>query len=204
MNSFLLWILSFIVLYKYAAIFIILMFGGLLTPYPAGAVITGSAFLATGGYLNLNLVILTSFIGSVVGDVIGYWFTIFFGERILGFLGLRRAMRDARVRSVFAHFASRPLMTIFLSRFAFTQVVNIFAGLAKVSFKKFFFVSAFGELLDVLVLIALGVFFGDNVNLIFNILGVFGTVVAIFLVGFILLGIKKSRQHRDGSKSLLP
>ncbi len=195
MNAFIQWLLTVVLLYKYAAIFGILIFGGFITPYPAGIVIVAAAFFATQGYLSLPLVLGSAILGSIVGDQAGYWLSRKYGEAILNRIGLHRAITSPQFKSFEAHLAAHPTATIFLSRFSFTQVVNILAGIAKVPYRKFFVVSVIGEILDVVFLVVCGILFGGSWAVLIRLLGIFGASATILLVLVILLAWKQPIRH---------
>jgi membrane-associated protein len=195
MNEFIQWLLTVVLLYKYVAIFGILIFGGFVTPYPAGIVIVAAAFFSTQGYLSFPLVLASALLGSIVGDQAGYWLSRRYGVPILRKIGLGRAIDSAQFRSFEAHLAAHPIWTIFLSRFSFTQIVNILAGIANVRYRTFFIVSVVGEILDVIFLVVCGILFGGSWTVLFRLLGIFGTSVTILLVLVILLAWKQPIRH---------
>ena len=63
-------LLSYVLIYKYLAIFIITYLGALAFPLPSGTVVAASAAFAIQGYLNFPLVLFIGILGNVTGDMI--------------------------------------------------------------------------------------------------------------------------------------
>ena len=75
-------ILPYILLYKYIALFVITFLASIALPIPAGGLLVASAAFASQGYFNIVKVIIVVIIANVLGDNVCYWLTRIFGIKI--------------------------------------------------------------------------------------------------------------------------
>ncbi len=157
-------LLPYVFSYKYIAIFIITYAGALLLPLPSGTIIAAATAFGTQGYLNPWMVFFVGVLGNVAGDNTGYWLARKYGIQTLEHLGFRKLIHSERFKVVEKQIDDHPLLTVFWSRYltAIAPTVNIIAGLGKVSFKKYFFFEATGEIAEVGTNFAIGYAFGEN------------------------------------------
>ena len=192
------WLLTTVLVYKYAAIFLITFLNGVLVIIPGGAVLIASGYIIGQGYLSLPYVIISGTLGSVAGDVMLYWITRRFGETFLTRIGLGRFIRSTGFRSIEKRFAAYPKTTIFTTRFSATlsTIANILAGFARISLWKFLIADAAGQAGDTLFLCACGFLFGSNWQYLEDVFGrvaILVGVVAILI--FLIVWRRLSRRH---------
>lgn len=200
MDSLLHPLLTFVLLYKYAAIFLILFFGALAAPIPSGAILLASFFFAAQGYMDSTFVALSGYAGYVAGDMAGYWFARAWGKELLTKIGLGRFLNSAGFTSLEAKIANHPVSTIFLSRFATTvsPIVNVMSGLSEMTFLTFILVDLFGEACEVGVNYAVGVLFGDNWASVSSALGKIGIIIlAVTVLVVVILWKRWSRRNHE-------
>jgi hypothetical protein len=88
-------LLTFVLLYKYVAIFVISFFAALSFPLPSSAVLIASAFFATEGYFNFILVYLIALIANIASDIVAYWLARWYGEKVFFKSRVKKSSRIA-------------------------------------------------------------------------------------------------------------
>jgi len=177
-----------VLLYKYAAIFLITVLGALALPIPSGSVLIISFFFATQGYLDFFWVATVGFAGNLVVDLFEFWIARLYGRKMLTRVGLGWLLNARAVSAIESKLAKYPISTIFLTRFitTVTPLVNVMVGLTRVSFITYLVIDVIGQLGEVAVNFILGVTFGENwayFDSIFDYLLVIGlAVLALLLV----------------------
>ncbi len=180
-------LLTFILLYRYIAIFIICLLGALALPIPSGTSILMSFFFAAQGYMDPMFVALSSILGLVCGDVIGYYVSRQYGEHVLKKIGFEAFFRSDKMTRLESRIAHHAFLTVGCSRFVTTlsPFVNIVAGISKMPFRSFLLADIVGESAEVSLNYVLGTFFGDYWSDASSVLGRVGliVVIALFLIG---------------------
>ncbi len=164
-------ILSFLLLYKYFALFLITFFASLLNITPASPSLIASGSLVATSHLNYWQVFLFGFLGSVIGDITAYLISYFYSREILIKIGFRKILESKSFSKIEDLFKKNSGKTIFVSRFfltSFGPVVNLIAGLSKTNYKKFIFYDILGEALYVFILTGIGYLFANNWKYISN------------------------------------
>lgn len=157
-------LLSYVLLYKYFAIFVITYLGAIAFPLPSGTVVMASTAFATQGYLSVPLVFLTALLGNVAGDNSGYWLTRRYGVRFLHFVGLRKVVTSKNYQRLYEEIDHHPIIIIYLSRFmtGIAPTVNVISGTTRLPFKKYITFEFLGECTEVGFFTLSGYFFGAN------------------------------------------
>ena len=201
MGSFFQTLLTYILLYKYVAIFLMLFLDALAVPIPAGSAFIASAFFASQGYLNFTYVFLAGLLGNVLGDGACYWLARICGKPLLRKIGLSRLIENSRFVRLETRLAAHEITTVFTSRFVLTPVVNLIAGLAEMKFGVFFIVCVIGEAIDVSLMALIGFMFGRDWEYMGRILGNFELISTVLVVLAILVvwrgyARKSARRHK--------
>jgi membrane-associated protein len=157
-------IIPYILLYKYTALFVIFFMAAFILPVPSGNILVATIAFAVEGYFKIGLVIVISIIANLLGDNCGYWLARSYGEKIFSFIGFRNILRSKAFNTIEEKFRRRPGFIILISRFdaISTSVINLLAGLGKVSYRKFIVHESIGTLLQVSFYSSVGYFFGHN------------------------------------------
>ena len=151
--------LSFLLLYKYTALFLITFFASFILPLPASATLVAAGAFAAQGYLDPFYVCAISFTGSILGDSLAFFISYKWGGTLLMKIGFKKILQSKKFKSLEYYFLEHSFSTIFYSRFLITNLgvpINILAGLSKTSFKKFIFFGYIGELTYVLMYVGIG------------------------------------------------
>ena len=164
MDAILHYLLTFALLYRYAAIFLILFLGSIALPVPSGAVLVAAFLFAAQGYLSFWPVAVTGLVANLLGDILLFWLARARGEKLLRRIGLGRLLDSSAMRKVETGIAKHPISTVFFSRFTttVTPLANALAGLAKMTFRTFLFVDVIGQAAEVGLNYAYALFFGGN------------------------------------------
>jgi membrane-associated protein len=157
-------LLSYVLIYKYLAIFVITFLGAIALPLPSGTVVMASAAFAVQGYLNLPLVLVIGILGNVLGDNSGYWLARRYGLGAVQKLGLERFITPEKEKTANIEIGKHPIIIIYFSRFmtGIAPTVNIVSGLTKFPYKKFLTFEVLGECTEVSFFVTMGYLFGAN------------------------------------------
>ena len=182
--------LSYLLVYKYVVLFIVVALASFGIPLlPATALIMAAWAFAAQGYFDLYSIIIFTVLASVFGDMIGYGVSYRYGRGLFMKIGLKKLLLSSRFNTIEKLFSKHSNSSILLSRFLATSlgpVVNILAGLEKVSLKRFFFFDLIGEILYVIIFSGLGYIFGDQWEAISSISQDITTIVVLLIILIVL------------------
>lgn len=168
---------------------------------PGDIVLLMGALYAGTGELNIFWVVALAFVGSVLGDNIGYLIGRKLGrplvERYGHFLKLK-----ARVIVVEHYFKKYGGATVFMARFVtfVGTLASPVAGMSRMDYRQFFIYESLGSLVWSIGYGFLGFFFGSNIELIDRVFRYVGNTLLIvfilFLLGlYIYHKVKTARRH---------
>ena len=170
---------------------------------PGDSLLVVSGLFAAAGKLNVALILLAFFLGSVLGDSTGYWTGRFMGKTLFN-RESSRIFKPSRVEKAHAFFEKYGVKTVILARFV--PIVRTFAplvvGAAEMSYPKFLAFSVVGGLLWISSMVLAGYFLGGvieralNIRLEDHIEKVVIVVVAISLLPPLIEYLR----HRFGKK----
>lgn len=181
-------ILSFLLIYKYAALFVVSFGAAFLFPLPSSSLLAASGAFAAQGYFNLEYVLIASFLGNFCGDTTGYLLGRLYGEdtlRKFGFSHMFDSKKYTQIQQYMSHF-SYPI--IYFSRFVtgIGPAVNIISGITQLPYKKYFPIEVAGEISFVLVYGLTGYYLGSAWE---NNTGFFVEIAAALLIIGIFVGL---------------
>jgi membrane-associated protein len=165
-------LLQLIETYRYALLFPIAVFEG-----PIATIIAG--FLISLGYLNGLLAYPLILVADTIGDGLHYYVGILLrhnkANRILKILRIT----PERLANIEKHFILHPKKSILIAKVlhGVGGIVQIVAGLARMPFFEFLWVSFVGTLPKSLILLLVGYFFGKYIAQIDNYLSIGGGVL---------------------------
>jgi membrane-associated protein len=187
MNPVLEFLLPYVVIYKYVAIFIITFLGAFALPLPSGSMLTAaSAFAVRGdGGLQVGWIFAVGLAGNLAGDNAGYWVVRLYGLQVLERLGLGRFFKPAQLEGARQKLHDHPIMAIYSTRFltALAPAVNVAAGLSRLSYKRYLLFESLGELTEVTFFCLLGWLFGNNWEYISGLSGWFLVIIFASMIG---------------------
>lgn len=190
-------ILPYLLLYKYWAIFGITLIAALAFPVPPGTLLMASSAFAAEGYLSFGWVVLVGTLGNVAGDNIGYWLARRYGRDVLSRIGFRKILASEKYARIEARLRRRPGWLIFISRFeVFSNLaVNIICGLGRVPYRKYLVYESVGEFLQVLIYCGIGYAVGDNWESINGIISRFMLLLLLVIILCIFVFWKRILRH---------
>ena len=164
MSSILSFFLSFLLVYKYFALFGIAFIAALILPVPSSTTLVAAGAFAYQGYLNFLSVVGVAFLGNISGDATGYLLSKRYGEELLKKVGFRKLIASRKFKQLEEYFTGNAGPLIFFTRFMTEAgpAVNILAGLAQVPPKKYFPYALSGEFLYVLIFGSVGYYLGST------------------------------------------
>jgi len=183
--------LSYLLLYKYAALFVIGYLAALFLPLPSDSTVLAAGAFASQGYFNIYLVLIFALAGNILGDATGFFIARRYGREFLMKVGFRRLLESKKFTNVEKFIADNSGPTIFLTRFVgqLGPLVNILCGLSEMPYKKFFLYESLGEFADVVALGLAGYFLGSGWQNLTETLTLVGIGIIIVIIAFIFFRI---------------
>ena len=157
-------ILSYLLLYKYVALFIVCYLAAFLLPLPSNTSLLAASAFASQGFLNIYLIIFVALLANVLGDITGFVLARKYGKDFLMKIGFRKMIESKRYSSLEKFIVRHSKITIFVTRFfgGIGPLVNILTGLSEaISTKKFLTFGIAGETVYVLSFSLSGYFLGN-------------------------------------------
>ncbi len=182
MNYFLGSLLSFLLLYKYAALFLIIFSAAIIVPWPENTILLAVGAFGSQGYFSAPSAFVVALAANVSGDICGYFLTRRWGYKVVSERHIRKfSAVDRLSRYVKEH--SR--LTVFITRFFGTvgPMVNFLAGLIGMPLRRFVLFDIIGNIIDIGGFISAGYVLGSLWE---NYAGLFETAGQIALVLFII------------------
>lgn len=137
---------------------------------PGDSLLVVSGLFAAAGKLNIALVLLAFFLGSVIGDSTGYWTGRTMGKRLFSREN-SLIFKPSRVEKAKKFFEKYGAKTVILARFV--PIVRTFApiviGTAEMPYAKFLTYSILGGVLWISTMVLSGYFLGGVIERAFNI-----------------------------------
>ena len=201
------YMLAFLGVYVYFGLwFVIFAETGLAVGFflPGDSLLVVSGLFAAAGKLNVALVMLAFFLGSVLGDSTGYW-----TGRVMGKTLFNREsswlFKPSRVNKAKTFFEKYGVKTVILARFI--PIVRTFAplvvGAAEMPYSRFLPFSIIGALLWIPSMVLAGYFLGGLIDRAFNIKLEDHIEKVVIVVVFLSLlpPIIEFLKHRSGKKT---
>lgn len=162
------WMLALLGGYVYFGLwFIIFAETGLAVGFflPGDSLLVVSGLFAAANKLNVWLVMLAFFLGSVIGDSTGYWTGRFMGKTLFN-RESSRIFKPSRVEKAHAFFEKYGVKTVILARFV--PIVRTFAplvvGAAEMPYSRFLPFSIVGGLMWISSMVLAGYFLGGMIE----------------------------------------
>lgn len=193
MNIFLSSFLSFILLYKYWALFLIIFSSSFLLPLPANTILLAMGAFASQGYTNVFIVLFLSIGTNVLADCFGFFLTYKYGKVVMDKLMKRWDGAFLRIERYLRTYA---FGTVFLTRIVgpFAPYVNFLSGLIGVPFLRFFIADILGNSIGISFFVIAGYILGNYWEKFVDDIWVIGAIV--FVIFLLYLGYKTIAQRR--------
>ncbi len=176
-------IVSYILVYRYLALFVVSFLSSLGIPLPAAASAVAASAFASQGYLSLFWLVLFGALGNILGDLTMYWLMRRYGIKLLLRLHLRKLAESPLSQNVEATVEKYKASVLISSRFQdqATTLVNIISGLGKMDLKRFAVYVSIGDFAQIIFYVAVGFLFADDWQSVYGAVGKFGWIVALVL-----------------------
>lgn len=199
MDSLLQLFFTAVLLYRYAAIFLVEAVGAVGVPIPSGAILVSSFVFSSQGYLNPFAVGLVSWAATVIGDVLGFLIARKYGKAIFSAIGLRRLIESSAFTTIERRVERAPNITVVFSRIVTTiaPVVNIVAGLSRMNLRSFLLADLIGQLLNVLLNAFYGYVLGDSWTSIVSVTEKVGILIALIIILIAVWILRRRRRGRQ-------
>lgn len=138
------------------------------------------------GALNIYFVIIFVFLGSLAKTFFGYHIGMMIHKRWHNTKLLKYI--EKRVFNIMPNFENKPFWSIFISKFiiGFNNLVIIFSGYKKISYKKYLRAEFSSTIIWIPLLLSMGYFFSYTALHISREIWKFSLIILIFVIGYIL------------------
>ena len=128
--------------YGYFALFVVLFAEGFGILLPGQTLLMAAALLASRGEMNIVLVLLVSWTGTVLGEIVGYFIGLWGGHRLLYKVGFKQSQLE-HVEAAFAKYGGG---LVLFARFIdiIRQLNSIIAGSLAMPWASFLFYNLIG------------------------------------------------------------
>lgn len=178
-------LLSYVLLYRYVTIALVVYFSAVILPLPSNAMLLAVGAFASQGYFNFWLALTVAVVANTLGDLTDYWLAWHFGERVTRLLRFHKFKFYDQLREELRTDAA---ITVFTTRFAgsLSPVANFLSGLVRVPFRIFLVNDFLGNVIEPFAALGLGYLAGNYWNNFSNLLEIIAAIVAVAVIMFIL------------------
>ena len=148
----------------YLGIFLLMTLESSFVPFPSEVVLVPAGYLASTGQMNPFIAFLAGTLGSLVGASINYYLSMTLGRSFILKYGKYFLLPEEKFLKLENAFLKHGKFATFVGRliFGIRQWISIPAGLSKMSFSSFAFLTTTGAGIWVAILIALGYVLGEG------------------------------------------
>jgi len=167
-HQFVLWLASTVGQWGYPGIVILMALESSFFPFPSEVVIPPAAYLAATGKMNISMVILCGILGSLIGAAFNYWLALKFGRPFFEKYGRYLLISPRSLEKADRFFERHGHISTFVGRLlpVIRQYISLPAGLARMNVFAFCSATVLGAGIWVVVLAAVGYWFGHNEQLV--------------------------------------
>ena len=181
MNFILSSLLSFLLVYRYPALFIVIFASAIIVPFPVDTMLVAVGAFASQGYFSAIVSYFAALLANVLGDIMSYFIWKRYGHSIIRDKYAKKYRFFGQLEKyVKSHAGS----TVFASRFVgiLGPVVNFLCGYGRARFEVFLFGSLLGNSIDTVWPIVLGFAVGSYWENFSNTVDIFAAVIALLAV----------------------
>ncbi|MFS0750946.1 DedA family protein [Oceanobacillus sp. 1P07AA] len=199
------WVTAVMEQLGYLGVFFMMALENLFPPIPSEIVLPFGGFLTT--YTNLTIfgVMTAATLGSVIGSMILYCIGTFLDmprlERLIDRYGHWIRLKKSDVHRANDWFHQHGYWTVFFCRMVpvIRSLISVPAGMTRMNFPVFIFLTTVGTILWNGVLISFGVILGENWQQILGFMHVYSRfiyiVIILILIGIVIILIRRKRQR---------
>lgn len=196
-------LLSLISQLGYIGIFIGMAIESSFFPFPSEIILIPAGALIAQGKMFFLPVLLAGLLGSLLGALINYLLALFLGRTAIDYLvkkyGKFIFITQKSIRKSDIYFKKHGEITTFIGRLipGIRQLISLPAGFSKMKLSKFFLFTALGAGLWSIILILIGYFFGNNIELIKANLNIVLLIISLLIIIFYVLFFRNRRNSRE-------
>ena len=181
--------LSLIVNSGYTGVFVLMVLESATLPVPSEVVLPIAGWLVSQNILNFWVVVIVASIGSLIGTLIDYSIGYYLGRAAILRYGRIVRLNENHLKTTEKWFAKHGELIVLLARFVplIRTLIAFPAGIAEMKLWKFVSFSIIGIVIWDVILIYLGVLFGQNYNSIVSTLSNAFTLVEILAVVVVII-----------------
>jgi membrane protein DedA with SNARE-associated domain len=182
MNSFVALLLSFLLLYKYWALFAVMFVAAVVLPIPTNSILLAAGAFASQGYFSFSLSLIVAVGANILGDCLDYFLARKYGRPVIRLLHIRIPSYVERLEE---YVKRHPGPTIFLTRFVGTAdpLANILSGFVGIRFGTFLLYDFLGNVVSIGGVLYAGYFLGIH----WQDFSMFFSIAGWILLGFIVI-----------------
>ena len=195
-------LLSYLLLYKYVALFVFSFISSVGIPIPSSSILLTVGVFASQSDFDCWFSLATATIASTLGDLFVYLLMRKYGSVFLKRNYHKRFSfinkLGTYIKFLEGYIKKHEGLAIFLTRFIGTAgaITNVLSGLIPVSFKKFLFYDFLGNFLDTFIILVAGFFVDESWQKIAGIVGVVGaTITVIILLVSVILIVRMPKNN---------
>ena len=194
MNSIAHLLISYILLYKYTTLFVVVFSAAVILPLPVNIILAAIGAFSSNGYLNIFTVFFIALFANTLGDTFDYFITRRYVSEV------KRQKYIAKYVDFFAiekYVEDHPRKTIFISRFIglVSPLVNFLAGFAGVPASTFLVFDIFGNALEIGLFLWVGHTLGNAWNNLSSTLDIVEAILLGATVLFVSLVVVRKRKR---------
>ena len=162
------WLANTVGQWGYPGIVLLMTLESSFFPFPSEVVIPPAAYLAASGKMNIGMVVLCGILGSLLGAVFNYWLALKFGRPFFEKHGRYLLINPRSLAKADRFFTDHGHISTFIGRLipGIRQYISLPAGLSRMNIFVFCVATILGAGIWVLVLAAMGYWFGRNEQLV--------------------------------------
>lgn len=181
-------LLSYVLLYKYATLFVVVYSASVILPLPTNAMLLAVGAFSAEGYFSFWLSLAVAVTANTLGDLTDYGITRRYGAWIIRKLKIDKSRFYNQLKEEFRTDAA---ITVFTTRFAgsLSPIASFLAGLVGVPFITFLIFDFLGNVIEPFGALFLGYLVGDYWSEFSGLLGLIAGIVAVLIIMFVLIRI---------------
>ena len=163
-HEFVVWLSNTVGQWGYPGIVMLMALESSFFPFPSEVVIPPAAYLAATGRMNIWMVVFCGTLGSLLGAVFNYWLAMKYGRAFFEKYGRYLLVNQGALDKADRFFERHGHISTFIGRLlpGIRQYISLPAGLAGMDFFVFCLATSVGAGIWVIVLAAVGYWFGLN------------------------------------------
>ena len=163
-HEFVVWLSNTVGQWGYPGIVMLMALESSFFPFPSEVVIPPAAYLAATGRMNIWMVVFCGTLGSLLGAVFNYWLAMKYGRAFFEKYGRYLLVNQGALEKADRFFERHGHISTFIGRLlpGIRQYISLPAGLAGMDFFVFCLATSVGAGIWVIVLAAVGYWFGLN------------------------------------------